>query len=204
MSLEAAEPAPPSHDALALLEIDAVATGLRCVDTMVKRAEVEILEANLVEPGRFLILFAGGVADVDESWDAALEFAGSAAVGRMKLAFVHPAVLAGLRGVEHRGTADELDTLGVIEGTGIASVLEACDRALKDAGVNLVGLRIAGGLGGRAFFVVSGAQHDVEAAIDVGGSILDSHGQRHRTELIARPHAELVPWLLRPSPFQVR
>lgn len=202
--MSGAAPARVDPDALALLEVDAVATGLRCVDAMVKRAAVEVLEANLVEPGRFLVLFAGDVAEVDESMDAAREAAGGALCGQMMLPFVHPAVLSGLRGAEKRASADELDTLGVIEGTGIASVLEACDRALKDADVELVGLRVAGGLGGRAFFVVCGPQHDVEAAIEVGTAVLQRHEQLHRTECIARPHAELVPWLLRPPPFQVR
>ncbi len=202
--MSGAPAAPAVHDALALIELDAVATGLRCVDAMVKRAAVELLEANLVEPGRFLVLFAGDVAEVEESFAAAVEVAGDALVGRMMLPYVHPALLGGLRGAELRASADALDTLGVIEGTGVASVLEACDRCLKDAGVTLVGLRVAGGLGGRAFFLVCGAQHDVEAAIEVGTAVLARHAQLHRTECIARPHAELVPWLLRPSPFQLR
>ena len=53
-------------DALAHLELDGVATGLRALDTLVKRAPVDVLEANLVEPGKYLILLAGGVAEVEE------------------------------------------------------------------------------------------------------------------------------------------
>ena len=60
-------------DALALLELDSVASGLAAVDTLVKRAPVEVLEANLVEPGRFLVLLAGGVAEVEESVSAVVE-----------------------------------------------------------------------------------------------------------------------------------
>ena len=54
------------EDALALLELDAVASGLRALDALVKQAPVRVLEANLVEPGRFLILLCGPVAEVDE------------------------------------------------------------------------------------------------------------------------------------------
>jgi len=193
----------PHRDALALVEVDAVASGLRTLDTLVKRAEVHVLEANLVEPGRFLILFDGGVAEVEEAFDAALERGGDSIVGRMKLPFAHTDLLQGLRGREVRANADELDTLGVIEGTAVAAVLEACDRALKEAGVRLTGIRVAGALGGRAFFVVHGPQHDVEAAIEAGTEVLHRHDRFHRTECIARPHPDMVPWLLRPAPFRL-
>lgn len=191
------------RDAVALLEVDAVATGLRVLDALVKQAPVNVLEANLIEPGRFLLLFDGGVAEVDEAYREAVYVAEGALRGQMMLPFAHPALLAGLRGVEVRADADTLDTLGVIEGTGVAAVLEACDRALKEACVSLTGLRVAGALGGRAFFVVHGVQHDVEAAIDCGRLVLESHEALHRTELIARPHPDMVPWLLRPAPFSL-
>jgi microcompartment protein CcmL/EutN len=172
------------------------------LDALVKRAEVNILEANLVEPGRFLILFDGGVAEVEEAFEAAAEQAGPAMVGRMKLPFAHPHLLRGLRGHEDKGTSD-LDTLGVIEGTAVSAVLEACDRSLKEAEVALAGIRVAGALGGRAFYVVHGVQHDVEAAIDAGVSVLKQHERLHRTECIARPHRDMLPWLLRPAPFRL-
>ena len=63
-------------DALALVEIDSVAIGLRAVDALVKRAPVRLMEANLIEPGRFLVLFEGGVAEVEESLAAARAVAG--------------------------------------------------------------------------------------------------------------------------------
>ncbi len=191
------------RDALALLEVDAVASGLRTLDVMVKRAPVHVLEANLVEPGRFLILFEGGVAEVEEAFEAGVEHAGDALVGRMKLPFAHTALLAGLRGHQTSAGADDQGTLGIIEGTGIAATLEACDRALKESLVSLTGIRVAGALGGRAFFVVQGAQHDVEAALEAGARVLRAHDRFHRTECIARPHAEMVPWILRPAPFHL-
>jgi microcompartment protein CcmL/EutN len=190
--------------ALALLEVDSIALGLSALDALVKRAPVEVLEANLVEPGRFLVLFGGGVAEVEESQAAALEIAGEGAVDSMLLPQVHPELLAGLRGHERLGSADGLDTLGVVEGTHVSATLRAADRALKDAAVSLTGLRVTGGLGGRAYFLVHGPQHDVEAALAVAGEQLEAAGRLHRIECIPRPHDEMVAWLLRPTPFTVR
>lgn len=191
------------NEALALIEIDSVARGLASLDALVKRAPVEILEANLIEPGRFLLLFAGGVAEVEESYAEALARAEDGVVDRLMLPRAHDAILAGLRGRTVLRGADDMDTLGVIEGRRVAGTLEACDRSLKDADVTLAGVRVAGGLGGRAYYVVFGAQHDVEAAIDAGKNVLEARETLHRVERIARPHSDMVRWLLRAPPFQV-
>ena len=189
-------------EALALLELSALARGLRCLDALVKKAPVTVLEANLIEPGRFLILFAGGVAEVEEAHAEACAVADTDLVDAMLLPDAHPRLLAALRGAQDVRGADEMDCLGVVEGGLVAPTLRAADRSLKDAGVSLAGLRVSGGLGGRAYYIVFGAQHDVEAALEVAAAQL---GERlHRTELIPRPHEEMVVWLLRPAPFAVR
>jgi len=188
-------------EALSLIEFASLARGLRALDALVKKAPVEILEANLVEPGKFLVLFTGGVAEVEESHAEALHVGAAEVLGAMLLADAHPGLLRGLRGHAACSSADEMDCLGVIEGRSIAATLHAADRALKDAYVALAGLRITGGLGGRAYFVVYGAQHDVEASIEAAEGILGD--ACHSTERIARPHAEMVAWLLRPAPFHL-
>jgi len=189
------------HDALALIELDSVARGLRSLDAMVKRSPVHVLEANLVEPGKYLILFAGGVAEVEEAYAEGVEVGCDAVVDELMLPFVHRDLLPGLAG---RLEVDDPDTLAVIESTAVASCLLACDRALKDAAVRLAGLRITPALGGRAYFVVHGVQHDVEAALEVSTGILEARGQLHRIEVIRRPHADFLPHLLRPAPFSIR
>lgn len=188
-------------DALALVELDSVARGYRALDALVKRAPVQVLEANLVEPGRYLLLFAGGVAEVEESFSAALAQAEGGVVDRLFLPLVHAAVLPALAG---RVAVANPDTLGVVESRTVAAGLGACDRALKDADVALSGLRLTPGLGGRLYFVVDGVQHDVEAALEVARGVLEAAGQLHRVECIPRPHEDLIPYVLRPAPFAVR
>ena len=187
-------------EALSLVELDGVAAGLAAIDVMVKQAKVDVLEANLVEPGTFVILIGGGVAEVEESHRRALDAFGASVSSDLFLPMVHPSLMSGLRGVERR---EAVDTVGIVEGADIASTIRSADRALKDARVKLVGIRVAVGLGGRAYFVLTGSHHDVEAAIDAARAILESRGRLHRTECIARPHPEMVAWLLRPAPFQV-
>lgn len=185
-------------EALALVELDSVARGLRAVDALVKRAEVRIHEANLVEPGKFLVLFSGAVAAVEESYDAACMVGDERVVERMLLPVVHPGVTRGLMGLLD---LEDPDCVGVVEGQHVAGVIQACDRSLKDAQVKLCGLRVAGALGGKAYYVIKGLQHDVEAGLAAGERVLKKRGTLYGLERIARPHPEFLAWLLRPPPF---
>jgi len=180
---------------LALIELDSIAAGYRCIDLMVKKAPITIIEANLIEPGRFLILFSGDLACVEESYEEAI-FYNPDPVGKTLIPTVHDQLMAGLQGMT-KISKEEYDTLGVLETSSISDALLCCDRVLKEAYVDLVGIRVHGGLGGRGYFVVSGAQHDVEAALETA----EQQAELHRKECIARPHAEMVEWLFRPLPF---
>ena len=185
-------------DALALLELDSVARGYRVLDALVKEAPVTVVQANLVEPGKFLILFGGGVGEVDSAYKVGREAAEGHLADEVRLPYVDPRVWTGLRGTE---SVTDPDCIGVIEGRSVAGVIEACDASLKMADVGLCGLRVVVGLGGKAFYVVHGPQHDVEAAIDAGAAVLTRRGKLLCTERIARPHPEFVTHVLRPAPF---
>jgi microcompartment protein CcmL/EutN len=190
----------PLHDALGLVELDSIARGYAVLDAMVKQSPVVVLEANLVEPGKYLILFAGAVAEVEEAYNKAVSVAGDTCVDRLMLPLVHPDVLSGLAG---RVQAGNPDTVGVVEGNAVSGTLLACDRALKDADVALAGLRITPGLGGKAYFVLSGAQHDVQAGLETARDVLSQAGQLIRVECIAAPHPDFLGMVLRPAPFKL-
>lgn len=185
--------------ALALIELASLARGMVCLDALLKKAPVQILEANLVEPGHFLILFQGSVAAVQEAHQEALRRAEGERLDQVLLADPHPALLAGLRGATDTGG---IDCLGIVEGQRVASTLLGCDRALKDAAVRLVGVRLAGALGGKGWYAVHGAQHDVQAALEVAAAVMGASVRS--IACIARPHEEMLPWVLRIPPFQVR
>ena len=187
-------------EAVALLELDSVATGLSTVDALTKRALVDVWGAGVVEPGKYVVVVTGPLAEVQESWEAAHERARTRIVDSVLIPYAHPSLGPGLRG--HCHVATDADCVGVIETTTLASALEACDRSVKDADVVLAGLRLQPGLGGRGYYAVVGIQHDVEAAIQVA---IERVGDRiHRTELIPRPTAQLLGVLLSPGLFHVR
>jgi microcompartment protein CcmL/EutN len=188
-----------SFESLAMIELSSIARGYKVVDAAIKQSPIVVIEANRVEPGKYLFLFGGGVAEVEEAFVTAMDVAGAKVVDKMLLPMVHEAILPAFSA---RIGLDEADTIGVVESASISSGLVTIDRCLKDSDVQLAGLRVTPGLGGKLLYVVHGAQHDVEVALELarsslGGALVDA-------ECIANPHEEFIEMVLRPAPFSVQ
>ena len=187
-----------SLESIAMIELSSIARGYKVVDAAIKQSPITVIEANRVEPGKYLFLFGGGVAEVEEAFVAGMDAAGAKVVDKMLLPMVHEAILPAF---SSRSGLEDVDTIGVVESASISSGLVTIDRCLKDSGVELCGLRVTSGLGGKLIFVVHGAQHDVEVAMELSRSILG--GALVDAECIANPHPEFIDLVLRPAPFSV-
>ncbi|MBP9502698.1 MAG: BMC domain-containing protein [Candidatus Promineofilum sp.] len=172
--------------ALALLEFHSIAAGIEAGDAMVKRAPVERILAGTIQPGHFLVLVTGEVADVTEAVDAGLLVAAEFVRDRLLLPNVHPGVVAALRG--ERATADA-ESLGIVETATVAAGILAADAGLKGAEVRLNQLRLGDGLGGKGLALFGGSVSDVEAAVAIGGDVVSA--QVIRRAVIARLHGEM-------------
>lgn len=173
--------------ALGLVETSSIARGLVVCDAMIKRAPVELVLARPVSPGKHLVLVSGAVADVGEAMAVGTETAAHTLVDWLELHQVAPELLAAL---SRKPTAPD-GAVGIFETFSVASTLLAADAACKAALVTLFELRLADGLGGKAYFTLSGEQADVEAALYAAESAIPT-GLLLARELIARPHEELV------------
>lgn len=182
--------------ALGLVETSSIARGLVVADAMVKKAPVTLVLARPVSPGKHLALVGGDVADVEEAMQAGVATAAHTLVDRLMLAQVAPEVLAALGRAGVEPAPD--DAVGIIETFAVAAALLAADAACKAAVVRLAELRLADGLGGKAYFVLTGDQADVEAGLSAAEAAI-APGLLLARELIARPHADLL-GALRPAP----
>lgn len=177
--------------ALGVLEVQTIARGLVVSDALVKRAVVRILRALAVTPGKYVIVFAGGEAEVDESMQAGREAAGTQELDRLVLPHAHPAIVPALDPVE---PPPILGAVGVLEMATVAATLLACDTALKHAETTLCALHLARGIGGKGYFVLTGELHSVEASLEAADAIIAPE-LRVAREIIARPHPDLLSWL---------
>lgn len=188
--------------ALGLLELRSIARGIVLSDAVVKRAAVRLCLSRPVSPGKHLTLFCGGVADVEEAFQAGLAVAQgagqSALCDSLLLAQVHEEVLAALAGTgalaQTRAAVLREDahvSLAIVETFSAAAALLSADAACKAAAVRLHTLRLCDGLGGKAYYVLCGSQADSEAALQAAEAAL-TPGLLLTRELIARPHPDLL------------
>jgi microcompartment protein CcmL/EutN len=156
-----------SFPALALLEYTGVPAGVVAADRMLKRAPVALIRAGSVQPGRWLVLLGGSTASVVEAHAEGLAAAGLH--DELLLADAHAALAPALAGAR---SGAEAEALGLLEAASSAGLLGATDAALKACAVTLRELRLADGLGGKAFCVFDGALDEVEAAVAAGAARL--------------------------------
>ncbi|HEX4620759.1 MAG TPA: BMC domain-containing protein [Myxococcaceae bacterium] len=173
--------------ALGLLEIESIARGMIVADALVKRAPVSLMRAEATTPGKYLLLFGGGVAEVDESMGAGRTAAGTTLIDSLFL----PAAADGLwDALAERYPEDWGESVGIVETHSVAAALLAADTALKRAEVWLKRLHLARGIGGKGYFTLTGDLHMTQAALEAAGAALQPH-LLLSTELIEQPHSEL-------------
>lgn len=188
---------PPLRDdvvpapSIGLLELSSIARGVEVADSVLWAAKVEMLFAAPVQPGKYVMLFTGSVQDVRSAARDGAETAAGDLVDQLVIPQLHEQVLPILRRNGGR-IHGELDAVGVVETTTVASSIVACDTALKTASVDLIDLRIANGLGGKSFFTLTGEVSDVRSAVQAGARTAAERGLLARDVVIARPHPELV------------
>lgn len=175
--------------AIALLELDSIAIGVLAGDAMVKRAPVAVIYAGTVHPGKYLVLVGGDVASVEEAYEAGRAIGAAAVLDSIFLPGVHDEVVEALRGQRRQITGE---ALGVIETRTVAATIGAADRGLKGAEVELVELRLADRLGGKAYCTFTGVVADVEAAVELAVKGLADPAQLVARVVIPQLHPEMM------------
>jgi microcompartment protein CcmL/EutN len=174
--------------AIAAIETSSIAQGVVTADAMMKQAEVDLLEASVLSPGRYWIVVGGEVATVRASHRRGVEVAADTLLDQLMIPQLDPGVLRALRGLAAGG---EDDAVGVLETLTAASAIVAADAAAKAAAITLRDLRLANGIGGKGVVVLSGALPDVQAAVAGGRAEAERRGLLSRAVVVPRMDARL-------------
>lgn len=150
--------------ALGVLETNSIAVGIAAGDAMLKTAHVDLISAQAVCAGKYIIILKGDVAAVKSSLEKGRETAASALVNDILIANLHPDVYRGLCAatMDIRGNA-----IGIIETFSIATCVRLADTVVKTADITLIEIRLGRGLGGKSFVIYSGDVSAVESATKV-------------------------------------
>ena len=147
------------------IELNSIGMGMLAADEMVKAAEVSLVVARTTCPGRYLVIITGDVGAVKSSVEVGCQIGGDMVVDWFVIPSVHADIVPALHG---GGLGANLQAIGIIETSTSASCINAADAAAKAASVELLDIRFASGLAGKAFLLLTGDVGSVKAAVEAG------------------------------------
>lgn len=178
---------------IGLIELNSIAKGIEVADEMLKSAEVNLLLAKTVCPGKYVILITGNVGAVQTAINHGEAAGQQYVVNKLLLPNVHPQVIPAINASSN---VEKLRDLGVLEFFSIASAIVAADAAVKSANVELIEVRLGVGIGGKAFITLTGDVSSVNNAVTVGANTAIESGMLVNKAVIAAPNKELLQYLL--------
>jgi len=175
-------------DTIGFLELNSIAKGVEAADQMLKKADVELLFAKPVCPGKYLALVAGETAEVRSSVAIGEEWGAGYVVESLVLPRVHPQVIGAINLCV---PPQPRNAVGLMEFFSITQALISADRAVKAAEVTLVDIRLGIGIGGKSFVILTGETAAVEQAIAAGAADAAEKGMLVGKVVIPNPRQEI-------------
>ncbi len=171
-----------------MIEFKTVSAGVTAADRMVKTASVELLEAQVVCPGKYIALIAGELSAVRSAVDAAEAIYEEQFIDSFVLGNPHESLFPAIYGTTR---VENVSALGILETFDAASIIVAADAAAKTAIVDLIEMRIAKGMCGKSYFYITGEVAAVEAAIERAKAAVAPKGMFLDSSVIAHPDEQI-------------
>ncbi|MCO4782597.1 MAG: BMC domain-containing protein [Candidatus Cloacimonetes bacterium] len=178
------------HDAIGLLEVSSIARGYEILDVVLKAADVELMSARSICSGKFMVVVAGQVSEVQAAIAQGSESAKGVLIEELVIPNIHPDVFLAIGGSINLNPED-MGALGVLETFSVASIVEAADAAAKTSDGKLFRVHLAMAVGGKGFLMINGDLSSVRASIDVATSAAAKRGMVVSKVVIASPRKEL-------------
>lgn len=170
--------------AIGMVEYFNVSSGVRAADIMAKTADVEIITAMTVCPGKYIVIVSGALSAVKASVEAAKKNVPEKLTDSFVLGNPHEDIFPAIYGATEVG---EVEALGIFETYTASSIIVAADIAAKTAIVKLIELRIAKGMSGKSYMFITGEIAAVEAAIAKAKTAIADEGTFLDSAVIPRP-----------------
>ncbi len=178
-----------AKNSIGLIELGSIAAGYQVTDAMLKAADTELLLARSICSGKYMVMVGGDVAAVQAAVAAGVEAGGFSVIDSFVIPNVHEAIFPAISGSVK---VEALDALGIVESFSVASLIEGADAAVKAANVQLIEMRLAMALGGKAFVTMTGNVAAVQSAVDAGAQVVAQKGLLVHKVVIPHPRPELL------------
>lgn len=170
--------------AIGMVEYRTVSSGITAADTMAKTSAVEILESHVICPGKYIVLVSGELSAVRAAVDAAAKKNSEMMTDSFVLGNPHEDIFRAIYG---GAPVENAKALGVLETFASPSIIVAADAAAKAAEVQLIEVRIARGMSGKAYLLITGTVASVTAAIEHAKQKISTEGTFLDSAVIPNP-----------------
>lgn len=148
--------------AIGMVELSSIARGVECSDAMVKAAQVDLIRAATVCPGKYIVIVAGDTGNVKAAMAAGTDTGGEYVVDTLQISNAHEQLIPAISGTV---SIEQPQALGIIEYYSVASAILAADEAAKAAQITLIEIRIGYAIGGKGFVSLTGEVDAVKTAV---------------------------------------
>lgn len=179
--------------AIGMAEYKTVSAGVVAADAMLKTSDVKIIEAQTVCPGKYIVIISGDLSAVNAAVETSRTLHGKHLINSFILGNPHESIFPAIYGASK---IEEVSALGILETYDAASIIVAADEAAKTAIVDLIELRIARGMCGKSYLMLTGEVAAVEAAIEKARAAAAKDGMYLDSSIIAHPDAQICESIL--------
>lgn len=173
---------------IGFLELNSIAKGIEAADAMLKAAQVALVFAKPICPGKYTVMVTGEVSAVQAAVSVGSTVGASHVVDHVVIARLHPQVIPAIN--QCVGSVKP-NAVGIMEFFSITAAIYAADAAAKAADVQLLDVRLGTGIGGKSFVVLVGEVSAVNEAVGCGVAQGAQQGQVVSQAVIASPRPEL-------------
>ncbi len=181
------------NKAIGMVELRTVSAGITAADEMVKTAAVELIMAETVCPGKYITIVTGDLGAVNAAIEIAMERSQEQLIDSFVLGNPHADIFAALYGATR---IESIKALGTLETFDVAAIIVAADAAAKTALVELIEIRIAKGMCGKSYLLMTGEISAVNAAIEAAKRSIRERGMLLDFAVIAHPSPQIIQAIL--------
>jgi microcompartment protein CcmL/EutN len=176
-------------NSIGLIELSSIAAGYQVTDAMLKAADVDLVLSRSICSGKYMVMVKGEVGAVQAAVSAGIKAGSFSVIDSFVIPNLHESVFTAIAGTSK---IEALEALGIVESFSVASLIEGADAAAKAANVELIEIRLAMALGGKAFVTLTGDVAAVQSAVEAGAQMVAQKGMLVNKVVIPRPRPELL------------
>lgn len=177
-----------NEKSVGMIELSSVAAGYMVADTALKAGNVRLMLSRSICSGKYMVLVCGDTAPVESAIEAGVAAANGCLIDHFVIPNIHPDVITAIGRTQ---SAPPKGALGIIESFNVATLIQAVDVVAKTADVQLLEVRLAMALGGKAFATMTGEISAVQAAVAAGRALIAEEGVLVNAVVISRPHPDI-------------